>query len=214
MSKVLFSTIFILSLSITKLEAQSPIVEEMMEAVTEITGSFMDNPYHHDNSQKIYEFSGRFKGILEEMYRRTLLEAGDDLVYISNLMSIIRSIEHITAGIVGHYPASVEAVDFEILNPVFDAFGWSRSLIFTQADLLFYEYQKGNFRMVLVKNRLPRKDGGDYNAYQYECYTQDVRNHKEEIFIGRYIFGGNYQFVECGDDKTNYKVISKVTCHR
>ena len=39
-------------LAINSLMAQSQIVSEMGEAVTNITGSFLDNPYHHSNTKK------------------------------------------------------------------------------------------------------------------------------------------------------------------
>ena len=81
-------------------------------------------------------------------------------------------------------------------------------------DIVFYEYSKDNFRMVLAKNIRPKKDGGDYNANSFSCYTWQPVYKEHYAFTSRVVFGGNYQFVEYGDDETKYKKISKVSSKR
>ena len=192
--------------------AQSAIVNEVGDAVTNLVGSFMDNPYHHANSVKIYKIAGEFNKVIDDMIRVTPL--GNDFYRLLNMQKMVKSLEDITAGIAGRYPPGVKASDFEIMNQIFDGFGWKRSIIFSTDDILFYEYRKDDFVMVLAKSKRPRKEEGDYNATSYNCYTWQPVYKEYYSFIGRVVFGDNYQFVECGDDETNYIKISKVSSHR
>ena len=54
------------------LSAQSQLVNEMSNAVTELTGSFMDNPYHHSNTIKLYDLTQQFKKTADEVYSEAL----------------------------------------------------------------------------------------------------------------------------------------------
>jgi hypothetical protein len=81
-------------------------------------------------------------------------------------------------------------------------------------DIILYEYQKDGFKMVLAKNVRPKLNGGDYNAVSYQCYAKSRYSKKDEMFTGRVVFGGNYQFVNCGDDTVPYVKITKVTSKR
>jgi hypothetical protein len=49
------------------INAQSQIVSQLSDAVTDLTGSFMDNPYHHSNTVKIYENTTKFNSLIKEM---------------------------------------------------------------------------------------------------------------------------------------------------
>lgn len=210
--KVIISIFFYFSISIQPSIAQSSLVDEVGEAVTDFVGSFMDNPYHHANSLKLYKISGDLNKILDEMIDATPL--GEDFYRLLNMQKMIKSLEDITAGIAGRYPPGVKSSDFEIMNQIFDGFGWKRTVIFSTEDILFYEYRKDNFVMVLAKNIRPRKDEGDYNATSYNCYTWQPIYKEHYSFIGRVVFGDNYQFVECGDDETTFNKITKVTSRR
>ena len=68
--------------------------------------------------------------------------------------------------------------------------------------------------MVLAKNIRPKKESGDYNANSFSCYTWQPVYKEYYAFTSRVVFGGNYQFVEYGDDETEYKKISKVSSKR
>ena len=81
-------------------------------------------------------------------------------------------------------------------------------------DIILYEYQKDGFKMVLAKNVRPKLNGGDYNAVSYQCYAKSRYSKKDEMFTGRVVFGGNYQFVNSGDDTVPYVKITKVTSKR
>lgn len=195
-------------------QAQSQLVADLADAVVDITGSFMDNPHHHANTVKIYDHIVKLKSVLDELHSQVPFEAKKDFYTILNMKKIQKSLEHITSGIVGHSPASVSATDFEELNPMFDAFGWKREIIYSTTDITLYKYSKDDFWMVFAKNTRPKKDGDDYNAVSYECYAWDSRSKKDVYFMGRIVFGGNYQFVNCNDDEIKSKEITKVTSKR
>ena len=88
------------------------------------------------------------------------------------------------------------------------AYGWTWKVIHSTEDIVFYEYHKDNFNMVLARNILPKKDSGDFNAVAYACDSWDV-NLKRVIYgVQRIVFGGDYQFVTYGDDENKYKIFS------
>ncbi len=213
MKKKLLILLFIVGAQVLPVNGQSQIVSEFSEAVTDLTGSFMDNPYHHDNTVKVNEFATKFKSNTKELI--DLAPYGStDFSMLLNIQKILNSLEHITDGVLQRYPGGVSARDFEFFGTVFDAFGWTKSVISSTQDLILYEYRKDNFKMVLAKNLRPKLEGGDYNAVSYQCYSKDVFTKKDEIFTGRCVFGGDYQFVLCCDDKTKYTKITKVTSQR
>ena len=39
------------------MNAQSQVVRDMTNALTELTGSFLDNPYHHSNTVKVNDLT-------------------------------------------------------------------------------------------------------------------------------------------------------------
>ena len=54
------------------INAQSQIVSQLSDAVTDLTGSFLDNPYHHSNTIKIYDLTQDFKKTTDEVYSEAL----------------------------------------------------------------------------------------------------------------------------------------------
>ena len=195
------------------MKAQSQIVMELSNGVTDLVGSFLDDPYHHDNTVNIYDLTKKAKTAVEELSRKAPY-GSSDYYSLQNMQTILKVLEHITAGVLDRYPASVDANDFESLNPIFDSLGWNWKVIHSTSDIILYEYQKGLFKMVIAKNTLPKKNGGDYNAVSYNCYAWSRFTKKNEMFTGRVLFGGNCQFVECCDDKTKYTKITKVSSKR
>ncbi len=199
--------------------AQSQLINEMSDAITELAGSFLDNAYHHSNTIKIYELTQTFKKTVDEVYEEAFLsnhpQAKTDLPYLNNHKRILKCLDFITANIAGYSRGGIETTEWESLfHPVLSSFGWTWEIIHSTTEVVFYEYKKDNFKMVLAKNIRPAKDGGDYNANSFSCYTWQPTYKEHYAFISRVVFGGNYQFVEYGDDEINYKKISKVTSKR
>ena len=219
MKRLFIVFVTLLFTSLCELSAQSPLTKEWMNAVTELTGSFMDNPYHHSNTVKIFELTQNFKKTTDEVYNEALFsdhpQASIDLPYLNNLKGILKCLDFITASITGYIRGGLDATEWETtFHPILSAFGWTWKVIHSTSDIVFYEYKKDDFRMVLAKNIRPKKDDGDYNATSYTCYTWDPIYKEHTNFIGRIVFGGNFQFVEYGDDTNEYKTITKVTSKR
>jgi len=194
--------------------AQSRLVTDLTNAVGDLVGSFLNNPYNHSNTQKVYDYTVKLKGVLDDLYRQVPIEAQQDYNSIVKLKRLQRCLEHITAGILGRSPASVSASDMEDFNSLFYSFGWKREIIKYTDDIVLYEYSKDAFKMVLAKNTLPKKEYGDYNPVAYQCYEWSPIQKKHSAFMGRVLFGGNYQFVLCGDNVVKYKKITKVSSKR
>ena len=199
--------------------AQSQVVNELSNAVTELTGSFMDNPNHHSNTIKLYDLTQQFKKITDEVYSEALYsnhpQVNSDLPYLRNMKGILKCLDFIVANITGYSRGGVDATEWEnIFHYILPGFGWTYKVINSTEDVVFYEYCKDNFKMVLAKNLRPKKDGGDYNACSFSCYTWQPVYKEHYAFTSRVVFGGNYQFVEYGDDETKYKKISKVSSKR
>jgi hypothetical protein len=195
--------------------AQSQVVRDMTNALTELTGSFLDNPYHHSNTVKVNDLTQQFKSTIDEMYRQVPREAEADFYAILNMKKIIKSLDFITANISGYSRGGYDAADWEAtFNAIMPSFGWTWKVIHSTEDIIFFEYSKDNFKMVLAKNILPKKDYGDYNAVAFACDTWDPRLKRVTSGTRRVVFGGNYQFVTFGDDETKYNKISKVASKR
>ena len=206
-------------IALQNVNAQSQIVSELSEAVTDLAGSFMDNPYHHANTQKIYNNSEKFKQLIDDMCRQALYsnhpQARIDLQYLENMKSIVTCINYLSACIVGYSRGGIDGTEIESFNYIMNGFGWTRTTIFeSQPDLLFHEYKKGKFRMVLVQNKRPKSSYADHNSTSYRCYTYNPYRKEHYWFTSSSVFGGNYRFVECGDDQTQYTKITKVEAKR
>lgn len=215
MKKHLFLMFVYALIPLLGMNAQSQVVRDMTNALTELTGSFLDNPYHHSNTVKVNDLTQQFKSTIDEMYRQVPREAEADFYAILNMKKIIKSLDFITANISGYSRGGYDAADWEAtFNAIMPSFGWTWKVIHSTEDIIFFEYSKDNFKMVLAKNILPKKDYGDYNAVAFACDTWDPRLKRVTFGTRRVVFGGNYQFVTFGDDETKYNKISKVASKR
>ncbi len=214
MKKRIINIVIICFLAFQASWAQSQLVSDLTNAVVDMAGSFLDNPYNHSNTKIVYENTIRLKGVLDELYRQVPREAYQDYYAILNMQKLQRSLEHITAGILERSPASVSASDIEEFNSLLYSFGWKKEIIKYTEDIVLYEYSKDAFKMVLAENTRPKKKDGDYNSVSYQCYEWSSRLKKHLAFTGRVLFGGNYQFVLCGDNVVKYTKITKVTSKR
>jgi len=106
MKKYIFILISLIVISLP-IKAQSSDVQRLSDAVTQIVGSFMDNPYHHDNTIKIYNLTQTFKKTIDEVYNSAIAysiysdDAKIDLDYLRNMKAILDCLDFITANIAG-----------------------------------------------------------------------------------------------------------------
>ena len=215
MKKHLFLMFVYALIPLLGMNAQSQVVRDMTNALTELTGSFLDNPYHHSNTVKVNDLTQQFKSAIDEMYRQVPREAETDFYAILNMKKIIKSLDFITANISGYSRGGYDAADWEAtFNTIMPSFGWTWKVIHSTEDIIFFEYSKDSFKMVLAKNILPKKDYGDYNAVAFACDSWDPRLKRVTSGTRRIVFGGNYQFVTFGDDENKYDKITKVASKR
>ena len=203
------------------LKAQSPSINLLSETTSDLTGSFLDNPYHHENTEKVSEQTVNFLNDVINLYNHARYSDDPrvemDKIMLSNMRNILKCLDFITASIAGYVRGGIKAQEFiDVMHPLFKSFGWEWNKIKVSPDnnLSFYEYRRDRFKMVLVRNMLPQKDGGDYNCCSYQCYTLNPKTKQLHMFVSRYVFGGDFQVVEWGDDKTNYNTITKITSKR
>ena len=215
MRKKLFLLLAFALSSFMKGDAQSQVVTDMSNALTELVGSFLDNPYHHSNTVKVNNLTQQFKSTIDEMYRQVPRSAEADYYAILNMKKIIKSLDFITANISGYSRGGYDATEWETtFNHIMPSFGWTWKVIHSTEDIIFFEYSKDNFKMVLAKNILPKKDYGDYNAVAFACDSWNSRLKRVISGTRRVVFGGNYQFVTFGDDENKNDKISKVASKR
>ena len=215
MKKIIFIFLAFVLFPFMKTNAQSQVVTDMTNALTELTGSFLDNPYHHSNTVKVNSLAQQFKSVIDDMYRQVPREAEADFYAIINMKKIVKCLDFVTANISGYSRGGYDAAEWEAtFNAIMPSFGWTWKVIHSTEDIIFFEYSKDNFKMVLAKNILPKKDYGDYNAVAFACDTWDPRLKRVTSGTRRVVFGGNYQFVTFGDDETKYNKISKVASKR
>lgn len=219
MRRLLVCCVVSLLISIQSLTAQSQMIDDMSNAVTELAGSFMDNPYHHSNTIKLYDVTRQFKETTDELFSQAIYsnhpQAKSDLPYLTNMKVILECLDFVVANIAGYSRGGIDAVKWEgTFHDIMAGFGWTYRVIHSTDDIVFYEYCKENFRMVLAKNIRPKKDGADFNANTFSCFTWHPIYKKHQEFTSRVVFGGKYQFVEYGDDEVKYEKISKVSSKR
>ena len=199
--------------------AQSQLIKELSDAIITQVGSFIDNPNHHANTVKIYSAIQDARGIVDELYNEALVsnhpQASVDFPYLGRTKCVLNCLDFITANIAGHSRGGIESAEWEqYFHPLLIQFGWTCEIIHTTSEIVFYEYARENFKMVLAKNIRPKKEGGDYNANSFSCYVWIPSTKEHHAFLKRVVFGGDYQFVEFGDDENRYRKISKVSSKR
>lgn len=89
MKKYIFILISLIVISLP-IKAQSSDVQRLSDAVTQIVGSFMDNPYHHDNTIKIYNLTQTFKKTIDEVYNSAIaysIYSDDAKIDLDSLLS-------------------------------------------------------------------------------------------------------------------------------
>ena len=102
MRRFLFCLVAYILIVIQPLFGQSQVITEMGNALTEITGSFLDNPNHHSNTIKIYNLTSQCSSVLEEMYRQVPPSAESDFYRILNMKKIVKCLDFVTANIAGY----------------------------------------------------------------------------------------------------------------
>ena len=142
---------------------------------------------------------------------------------IEKMKLLVDAIDEFVGCIAGYVRGGVESPTFDqILKPLFDKFGWESKIVAVQCeDIIFFEYSKGGFKMLLAYNTRPmperfRQDiTHEYHDNQVDCYTYFKELRKTDIFTVLVVRGGKYRLVQYKDDnKTQYNTLTKATSKR
>ena len=200
---ILVGAFIILPYSI--IHAQSQMIKELQDVIHIHVGSFIDNPNHHSNTVKIYDAIQEARKLVDDLYNQALVsdhpQAKVDFPYLGRTKCVLNCLDFITANIAGYSRGGIESTEWE-------------QYFHSTSEIIFYEYSREQFKMVLAKNIRPKKEGGDYNANSFSCYVWIPSTKEHHAFLKRVVFGGDYQFVEFGDDENRYRKISNVSSKR
>ena len=73
---------------------------------------------------------------------------------------VLNCLDFITANIAGYSRGGIESTEWEqYFHPLLMEFGWTCEIIQSTSEIVFYEYSRENFKMVLAKIIRPKKDG-------------------------------------------------------
>lgn len=210
-----FALIFIALLFINALNihSQSFQTKQYCELVTNTLGSFLDNPFHHDNTVKVKALLDQQKKVGEEMRDAAWnYNQHGDIPYYNNSLKLIKTfcifIDVIERG--GYGSPSVDNTDMvDIVDPILKSFGWEKSLLCFCQYIEIYQYKKDNFKMTMVKNTRPY----DWTGFvSYKIYHIDPFSKKMKPIMTHLTSDGTCQFLNYKDDSSKfvYHAIKKV----
>ena len=196
-------------------------VDVVTNVVTDCAMSFIDNPYHHSNTKKIYDLMDKSEKTLrdynEKYWSMSILD--DNTYYkITNSLKYTKILSELTGGIGYNYRCRFNASDFETLvMPVLNMSGWSWKAVAHSDYAIAYEFQKEKFKMLLVKNILPattkeQMDRGEFsvNMIRYDLFYYNVQLKRERMYTASWVDGGEYILVKFIDDE-NQEAYPKTT---
>ena len=82
---------------IQTLKAQSPTINLLSETIVDLTGSFLDNPDHHENTEKVSELTIGFLNDVINLYDHVKYSDDPriemDKIMLSNMRNILRCLD-------------------------------------------------------------------------------------------------------------------------
>lgn len=204
-------------------------LEEVNNMTYDYVGSFLKNPENHENTLRVFRSLQTISKFYNEQYaiRFELLSKFDNyktrqyVDQIEKVKLLVDAIDNFIGDIAGYVRAGVESPTFDyILKPLFEQFGWEcKTLPIQCQDIIFFEYSKGNFKMLLAYNTRPMPDKqdltGKYNDTEVSCYTYFKEFRETNVFSKYVVRGGKYRLIQYKDSKnTNYHSLTKATSKR
>ena len=150
---ILASAFIILPYSI--IHAQSQMIKELQDAIHTHVGSFIDNPNHHSNTVKIYDAIQEARKLVDDLYNQALVsdhpQAKVDFPYLGRTKCVLNCLDFITANIAGYSRGGIESAEWEqYFHPLLVELGWTCEVIHSTSEIIFYEYSREQFKMVLA----------------------------------------------------------------
>lgn len=197
-------------------------IELMVNAISECIMSFVDNPYHHSNTVKINELMQECRKTMKDYQNKywDLKISNTDLLYtIKNSLEYIDLVETLTGNIAQGRYVSLDATSFDnIFKPILVASGWTYKVISSDNYAIALEFANGKFKMLLLKNILPRdtkeiyEPGYTGNMIDYELYEYNAIMKKNMAYFGSSLMGNKYALIQYVDDeqKKQYYKTTKI----
>lgn len=226
--------IIVIALSITNICLCQTSYEIQQQAdkfknyVLDYCSSFLSYPFYHSNTLKVHNgikvlkeqsekmLADKYTVLQESNYLQALVRFYED---IETQKLYIDAFEQIVGSIAGYSRTGIEAPIFETcIIPLFQELGWSiRQLPQKSQGIELYEYSKGSFVMLIMKNTLspPNYSLNIYNDIEATLYTYWHEYRKEAPFFSCIIRGNKYRLIQYYDDSSpSYHRVSKVTSKR
>lgn len=233
--KVLF--LLIAAALCSPIQAQDMFDESLrdLERLNNITydyvASFLEYPSNHENTLKVFRGLQDLSKFYDEQYNKRfeILSRFDNYKtreYVNQIEKnkfLIDAIDEFVGCVAGYVRAGAKSQVFDqMLKPLFESFGWNCKIIPMECqDIVFFEYSKDEFKMLLAYNTRPAPGGfeadlsGKYNDNQVECYTYFKALRKTSTFCSLVVRGGKYRLVEYKDNKeTTYHNLTKAISKR
>ena len=140
-------------------------LEKLNNITYDYVASFLEYPSNHENTIKVFRGLQDLSKFYDDQYNKRfeLLSRFDNyktreyVNQIEHCKYLIDAIDEIVGRVAGYVRAGVESPVFDqILKPLFDKFGWNSKIIPVQCqDIVFFEYSKDVFKMLLAFNTRP-----------------------------------------------------------
>lgn len=207
-------------------------LEELNNLTYDYIASFLEHPDNHENTLRVFHKLQTVGEFYKEQYDRRfeLLSKYDNyktrqyIAQIEKAKLLVDGIDEFVGNIAGYIRAGVESSTFDyLLKPLFEQLGWECKILPVQCqDIVFFEYSKGEFKMMLAYNTRPAPDNmqfinvtGKYNDNEVSCYTYFKEFHETTIFAGYVVRGGKYRLIQYKDNqKKDYHNLTKATSKR
>lgn len=202
-------------------------LENMNNLTYDNISSFLGNPLDHANTLKVFEGLRATGDAYQKIVDNTvgLLSRYDNynvrtfLDQANRHNILVKDFDKIIGVIAGYIRDGIEASDFEVLvKPLLEQFGWTCKVLPIQCpDIVFYEYSKGEFKILFAHNTRPSADYTNYiyndNEVRYYAYFKEYR--ETSMWGGAIVRGGTYRVLQYKDNTSkNYHKITKATSKR
>ena len=216
MRKYLQLIFLLLNLSLTNSVCAQDMFDESLETIEKFNnlfvdevGSFLDDPYNHQNSLRVFEKVKEFNEIYKDLQSKKyeVLSKWDNYKTrkyydsIDKMQAIAEAFEELLRPIAGYAGRGIDGPEMEILlEPLFESMGWKKRMINVVCDdVYFCEYERGDFKMMFVKNTRSKSD------YSRGINNTIIVDFTYENACGAggayYVAGGVYRMIQLKDSE-------------
>lgn len=215
----LFNLCFPLSLfSQDMFDESLATIEKFNNVFIDEVGTFLEDPHNHTNSLRFFEKMKEFNEIYKDLQSKKyeVLSKWDNYKTrkyydsIDKMQAIAEAFEELLRPIAGYAGRGIEGPVMEILlEPLFESMGWKKRMINVVCDdAYFCEYERGDFKMMFVKNTRSKSD------YSRGINNTIIVDFTYENAYGAggtyYVAGGVYRMIQLKDSENKtYRKLMK-----